>query len=279
MSGIETAVGDKVACTIVAAILHYLFLSVFFWMLSEGVMLYLMLVVVFSKLAKRWWFFFLLGWVPAIFPVAITVGITHDTYVNETQFCWLSSSNHVIWSFVVPMIIIVIINTIFLVMVIFNIVKNRKNRPAKKLKGEKRVDLVITTIKASVILLPLLGVTWIIGLFAINENTTVFAWLFVLCNAFQGVAIFFFHVIRNELVWNFIMKLFRKYITKDYTDTSTTNRSSSKLRKGTIETKTLSTSVVSGGDHDKSEYPAYELSSVVITEEKKMLPSEDGSYN
>jgi hypothetical protein len=62
MSGIETAVGDKVACTIVAAILHYLFLSVFFWMLSEGVMLYLMLVVVFSTLIKRWWFFFLLGW-------------------------------------------------------------------------------------------------------------------------------------------------------------------------------------------------------------------------
>jgi hypothetical protein len=109
ISGIETAIGNKMGCTIVAVVLHYLFLSVFFWMLSEGVLLYLMLVVVFSTLTKRWWFFFILGWVPAIFPVAITVGITHNNYVNETLFCWLSSSSHVIWSFVVPMIIIVIV--------------------------------------------------------------------------------------------------------------------------------------------------------------------------
>jgi len=46
----------------VAALLHYLFLAAFCWMLCEGVMLYLMLVVVFSKLSKKWWFFLLLGW-------------------------------------------------------------------------------------------------------------------------------------------------------------------------------------------------------------------------
>ena len=45
-----------------AALLHYLFLAAFCWMLCEGVMLYLMLVVVFSKLSKKWWFFLLLGW-------------------------------------------------------------------------------------------------------------------------------------------------------------------------------------------------------------------------
>jgi len=46
----------------VAALLQYIFLAAFCWMLCEGVMLYLMLVVVFSKLSKRWWFFLLLGW-------------------------------------------------------------------------------------------------------------------------------------------------------------------------------------------------------------------------
>ena len=50
------------ACKFVAALLHYFFLSVFSWMLCEGVMLYLMLVVVFSSLSKKWWFFLLLGW-------------------------------------------------------------------------------------------------------------------------------------------------------------------------------------------------------------------------
>ena len=46
----------------VAALLHYLFTAVFCWMLCEGIMLYLMLVVVFSELTKKWWIFFLLGW-------------------------------------------------------------------------------------------------------------------------------------------------------------------------------------------------------------------------
>ena len=52
----------QIACQVVTAFLHYLFLAVFCWMLSEGVMLYLMLVVVFSTLSKKWWFFMLLGW-------------------------------------------------------------------------------------------------------------------------------------------------------------------------------------------------------------------------
>ena len=40
-------------------------------------------------------------------------------------------------------------------------------------------------VKASVILLPLLGLTWVIGLFAVHENTAVFAWLFTIFNSLQ----------------------------------------------------------------------------------------------
>ena len=49
-------------CAFVAALLHYFFLAAFCWMLCEGVMLYLKLVVVFSNLSKKWWFYLLLGW-------------------------------------------------------------------------------------------------------------------------------------------------------------------------------------------------------------------------
>ncbi len=52
----------QVGCTVVAALLQYFFLSAFCWMLCEGIMLYLMLVVVFSTLSKKWWLFVLLGW-------------------------------------------------------------------------------------------------------------------------------------------------------------------------------------------------------------------------
>ena len=34
-------------------------------------------------------------------------------------------------------------------------------------------------------LMPILGVTWIFGLLAVNEETEVFAWIFTIFNAFQ----------------------------------------------------------------------------------------------
>ena len=38
---------------------------------------------------------------------------------------------------------------------------------------------------AAFILLPILGVTWAVGLLAVNENTTVFTWLFTVFNSLQ----------------------------------------------------------------------------------------------
>ena len=53
---------SQILCSVLAGLLHYFFLAVFSWMLCEGVMLYLMVVKVFSQLSKKWWFFLLLGY-------------------------------------------------------------------------------------------------------------------------------------------------------------------------------------------------------------------------
>ena len=39
--------------------------------------------------------------------------------------------------------------------------------------------------KAMIILLPLLGLTWIIGIFYVNKETQVFAWIFAVLNSLQ----------------------------------------------------------------------------------------------
>jgi len=49
-------------CVFVAVLLHYFFMSAFCWMLCEGVILYLMLVVVFNNRFNNRLFFFALGW-------------------------------------------------------------------------------------------------------------------------------------------------------------------------------------------------------------------------
>jgi len=40
-------------------------------------------------------------------------------------------------------------------------------------------------LKAAVIIIPLLGCTWVFGLLAVNEETVVFAWLFTVTNSLQ----------------------------------------------------------------------------------------------
>ena len=40
-------------------------------------------------------------------------------------------------------------------------------------------------LKGLIILLPLLGITWIIGILAVNEETQAFAWIFAIFNSLQ----------------------------------------------------------------------------------------------
>ena len=40
-------------------------------------------------------------------------------------------------------------------------------------------------LKATVIVIPVLGCTWIFGLLAINDNTVTFAWIFTIFNSLQ----------------------------------------------------------------------------------------------
>ena len=42
-----------------------------------------------------------------------------------------------------------------------------------------------TLLKATVILLPLLGITWMFGLLAVNQESSVFAWIFTILNSLQ----------------------------------------------------------------------------------------------
>ena len=64
--------------------------------------------------------------------------------------------------------------------------------------------------KGAVFLLPLLGMTWIIGIFAINNETQVFAWIFAILNSLQVCMYkhkysitFIFHLIYRDYLYLF----------------------------------------------------------------------------
>ncbi|CAI8057684.1 Adhesion G protein-coupled receptor L3, partial [Geodia barretti] len=205
---IQLARENEGACIFVAALLQYLFLSAFCWMMCEGIMLYLMLVVVFSTLSKKWWFFLLLGWVPALVPVVVGLATSHRQYgvknsSGQLEYCWLSTNEGIIWAFIAPMLLIIIINSVFLVIALVRVLQARRRQALKKSsKVSVNLDLFKALFRATVVLLPMLGLTWVFGLFAVNQNTSWFAWLFTIFNTLQGCFIFIFHVVLSDKFWN-----------------------------------------------------------------------------
>jgi len=54
--------------------------------------------------------------------------------------------------------------------------------------------------KAMIILMPILGLSWVFGILAVNEATIVFQYLFCIFNSLQGFFIFIVYVIGNSEV-------------------------------------------------------------------------------
>ncbi|KAL5468809.1 hypothetical protein EMCRGX_G029930 [Ephydatia muelleri] len=218
VAGVESAKHNETACKVVAGLLQYFCLSAFCWMLCEGVMLYLMLVVMFSSLKKRWWFFLLLGWMTPLLFVFIGLAARSDYYVvrnkddNTISYCWMSTDKGTIWVFAVPVIIIMLINIIFLIMVLVVISrKGRQNSTRHPKNFKDNASTVISFLKSTILLLPILGGTWIFGLLSINQYTLIFTWLFTILNSVQGLFIFICYVLRDEKVWGRIKKIYENW--------------------------------------------------------------------
>ncbi|KAH3727045.1 adhesion G protein-coupled receptor L2-like isoform X1 [Dreissena polymorpha] len=181
------------ACTFTAVLLHYVYLVAFFLMLAEGGDLALMVM---RPLAK-WNIipYFLAGayGIPAII-VGISMGATQlDGYGNE-RFCWLTVESGLFWAFAGPVLAIVMANLIVLVLVLkklFGVSAMSKKTDAEKIK---------TGVRSVCILLPVLGLTWVFGIFAVNKDTLIFQYLFAICNSVQGFLIFLVQCVFDKKV-------------------------------------------------------------------------------
>ncbi|XP_027056195.1 adhesion G-protein coupled receptor D1-like [Pocillopora damicornis] len=189
------AVENKSACVTVAAFVQYFLMAAFCWMLIEGVYLYLFVVKVYNiddKMKVSHGF----SWgLPAVV-VSISLGIAAGTgpgiksYISA-NFCWMSSSNGMIWIFVVFVVLIELLNTLILVRVI----KEMKNMQHAKDKISEQMRLGV---RACVLMIPLLGITWLFGL--LSPMHKAFAYIFTIFNSTQGFLIFLLHCVKNSKI-------------------------------------------------------------------------------
>ena len=76
----------------------------------------------------------------------------------------------------------------------------RQMMGTKYMKNKTQVEKVITGVKASGVILPLLGITWLFGLLSFNSDTIIFKYIFTIFNSLQGLMIFIFHCVLNKQV-------------------------------------------------------------------------------
>ena len=75
------------------------------------------------------------------------------------------------------------------------------------------LDFFRAGVKGVMILTPILGINWLFGLLAVNEDMIVFEFLFVIINSLQGFLIFLFHCVGSSEVRQ---PLLSKYLENCY---------------------------------------------------------------
>ncbi|XP_038159793.1 adhesion G protein-coupled receptor L2-like isoform X10 [Cyprinodon tularosa] len=195
----------KLACSIIAGVLHFCFLAAFTWMCLEGVQLYLMLVEVFESEFSRRKYYYLSGYLIPAVVVGISAAIDYSSYGTQ-EACWLRGDNHFIWSFIGPVTFIIAANVLCLVVTMYKMVKHSTSMKP----DSSRLGGIRSWVLGAFALLCLMGLTWSFGLFFLNESSIVMAYLFTIFNTLQGMFIFIFHCLLQKKVRKEYSKCFHQ---------------------------------------------------------------------
>uniref|UniRef100_A0A8C7PPP5 Adhesion G protein-coupled receptor D1 n=1 Tax=Oncorhynchus mykiss TaxID=8022 RepID=A0A8C7PPP5_ONCMY len=182
-------------CKVMAVLLHFFFLSAFAWMLVEGLHLYSMVIKVFGSEGSKHFYYYGIGWGSPLVICVVSMTSALDSY-GEIGNCWLSLKNGAIWAFVAPALFVIVVNIVILISVTRII--SRISSENYKVHGD--ANAVKLTAKAVAVLLPILGISWIFGVLAINDHALMFQYMFAVFNSLQGFFIFLFHCLLNSEV-------------------------------------------------------------------------------
>ncbi|PFX12796.1 putative G-protein coupled receptor 133 [Stylophora pistillata] len=152
LAGIN-ATENTAACVTAAVFMQYFMMAAFFWMLVEGVYLYLLVVKAFN-IYEKMHMYHVMSWGIFISPVLNIFILVQVIREMTTLVQPLGKYNHI---------------------------------------QQIRLD-----IKTCAVMVPLLGFTWLFGLFLPIHKA--FAYIFTIFNSMQGFLIFAFHCVRNSQI-------------------------------------------------------------------------------
>ncbi|KAJ8388780.1 hypothetical protein AAFF_G00130130 [Aldrovandia affinis] len=217
----DSASAHHEVCLFVTAGLHLFFMASFTWMLVEGLLLWSKVVSVNMSEDRRMRLYYLIGWGVPVVIVGVTLTVSFDKY-KANNYCWLNVQTDIIWAFVGPVLFVLAVNAVVLCRVVMVTVSSARRR-AKMLTPSSSsqihaLDLTWAATRPVLILLPVLGLTWLCGVLV--HLSTVLAYLFIALNAFQGLYIFLVYAVYNSEVRNAIRRIKEKRKALSFTNCS-----------------------------------------------------------
>uniref|UniRef100_A0A8P4GBS3 Adhesion G protein-coupled receptor B2 n=1 Tax=Dicentrarchus labrax TaxID=13489 RepID=A0A8P4GBS3_DICLA len=218
---------SKGLCTVTAAFLHFFFLASFCWVLTEAWQSYLAVIgKLRSRLIRKR--FLCLGWGLPALVVAVSVGFTRARGYGTASYCWLSLEGGLLYAFVGPAAVIVLVNMLIGIVVFNKLMsrdgisdKSKKQRAGVPAEARSRLLLkcskcgvisstalssatassAMASLWSSCVVLPLLALTWMSAVLAITDRrSTLFQVLFAVFDSVQGFVIITVHcAMRREV--------------------------------------------------------------------------------
>ncbi|KAL8205116.1 UNVERIFIED_CONTAM: Cadherin EGF LAG seven-pass G-type receptor 2 [Gekko kuhli] len=174
------------ACTVIAILLHFLYMCTFAWALLEALHIYRMLSEVRDINYGPMRFYYMVGWGVPAFITGLAVGLDPEGYGNP-DFCWLSIYDTLIWSFAGPIVFAV-------AMSVFLYVLATKATCAAQQQGFEKKGTV-SGLRSGLVSLLLISATWFLALLSVNSDAILFHYLFAGFNCLQGPLIFLLCVV------------------------------------------------------------------------------------
>ncbi|XP_056651227.1 adhesion G protein-coupled receptor B2 isoform X7 [Monodelphis domestica] len=224
----QSQILSKGVCTMTAAFLHFFFLSSFCWVLTEAWQSYLSVIGrIRTRLVRKR--FLCLGWGLPALVVAVSVGFTRTKGYGTASYCWLSLEGGLLYAFVGPAAVIVLVNMLIGIIVFNKLMtrdgisdKSKKQRAAPQrlpcasllllpcsacgmvpspLLSSVTARNAMASLWSSCVVLPLLALTWMSAVLAMTDRRSIlFQVLFAVFNSVQGFVIIAVHCfLRREV--------------------------------------------------------------------------------
>lgn len=202
---------NNLACIFLAIFLHYFVLTNFFWMMVEGLYLYMLVVQTFSGDNIRFNLYAIIGWgFPSIFvgfwAVFKAFSSTESSKQIELECSWMRESQ-LDWIIQAPACIVLIINLIFLIRIMFVLITKLRSANTIETRQYRKAS------KALLVLIPLLGITYLIVIAGPNEGleSHIFAVLRAFLLSIQGFSVALFYCFLNSEVRQALKHRFNRW--------------------------------------------------------------------